>query len=75
MYQAGRKYTIVVDFHTYSYELIDAFQVKFFQTLHYYSLSRSLPIDSRFDDLDLVPRSQVCQNHKLKVVFLDSCPA
>ena len=46
------------------------------QILHDYNPARSLHCHSRFDDLDLGSRSQVCQ--KLKVhadyVFIDSCP-
>ena len=44
---------------------------KVFETLHYYNLVWHLPIHARFDDFDLVSRSQVCQNHKLQIV-LDS---
>ena len=40
-----------------------------FQTLHDYCLARGLPIHTRFDDLDLASRSQVCLNHKLPIVF------
>ena len=44
-----------------------------FQTLQHYNLAWG--VNSRFDDLDLVLRSLVCQNHKLRsVVFLVSCP-
>ena len=39
-----------------------------FQTLHDYYLARGLPIYTRFDDLDLIPKLQVCQNHKLQIV-------
>ena len=42
---------------------------KVFQTL-YQNLAWGLPIHTRFDDLDLVSRSQVCQNNKLQIVFL-----
>ena len=45
---------------------------KVFPTLHNYKLAWVLPIHTRFDDLDLASRSQMCQNRKL---FLDSCPA
>ena len=34
-----------------------------FETLHDYNLVLDQPIHARFDDLDLVSRSQVCQNH------------
>ena len=41
---------------------------KFFKTLHYYNLAKGLPVCNRFDDLDLVSRLQVCQNHN-KIFF------
>ena len=41
-----------------------------FRTLHDYVLVWGLPIHTEFDDFDLVSRSQVCQNHKLQIVFL-----
>ena len=37
-----------------------------------YKLARGLAVHPRFDDLDLISRSQVCQNHNLQIV-LDSC--
>ena len=39
-----------------------------------YNLARGLAIHTRFDDLDFISRSHVCQNHKLQVVvkFLSS---
>ena len=40
-----------------------------FQTLHDYYLARGLAIHTRFYDLDLISRSQVCQNHRLRIVF------
>ena len=40
-----------------------------FQTLHYYNLALGPPIYIRFDDLDLVSRSEVFQNYKLQIVF------
>ena len=43
---------------------------KICQTLQGYKLAWGLPIiDTRFDDLDLVLRSQVCQNYKLLILF------
>ena len=42
---------------------------KLFQTLHYYNLAWGLLIHTRIDDLDLVSRSQVCQNYNLEIVF------
>ena len=42
---------------------------KTFQTLHDYNLAWGLAVHTRFDDLDLISRSQVCQNHKLQIVF------
>ena len=44
------------------------FERDFFQTLHRYNLAQGLPSDTMFDDLDLVSRLQVCQNHKLQIV-------
>ena len=44
-----------------------------FQILHDYNLHQGLAIHSRFDDLDVISKSQVYQNHKLQIV-LDSCP-
>ena len=41
----------------------------FFQTLHDHNFASGLPIKVRFDDLDLVSRLQVYQNHKLLIVF------
>ena len=43
-----------------------------FQTLHDHKLARGLANHSRFDDLDLTSKSQVCQSDKLQIV-LDSC--
>ena len=40
-----------------------------FQTVRDYYLARGLAIHTRFDDLDLISRSQVCQNHKLQIGF------
>ena len=40
-----------------------------FQTLRVYNLARGLAMHTRFDDLDLISRSQVCQNDKLQIVF------
>ena len=34
-----------------------------FQTLHDYNLAGGLAIHTRFDGLDLISRSQVCQNY------------
>ena len=45
-----------------------------FQTLHDYNLALGLAVHTRFDDLDLISRSQVCENHKTANCFLDSCP-
>ena len=36
-----------------------------FLTLHDYKLACDLPSHARFDDLDLVSRPQLCQNHIL----------
>ena len=33
------------------------------------TLLGGLAIHTRFDDLDFISRSQVCQNHKLQTVF------
>ena len=41
-----------------------------FQTLCDYNFARDLAIHNRFGDLDLVSRSQICQNHKLQNCFL-----
>ena len=38
-----------------------------FQTVHYYSIALGLPDDTRFDNLDLISRSQICQNHNCKL--------
>ena len=35
--------------------------------LHDCNLAWGLPIHTRFDDLYLISRSQVCQNHKLQI--------
>ena len=71
-------------FRTYSREIIDMFPYMdknfivgshrhcsgvVFKTLHNYNLAWGLPICTRFGDLDLVSKSQVCQNHKLQIVF------
>ena len=37
-----------------------------FQTLHYDNLAWGLPIHTWFNDLDLVSKSKVCQNHNCK---------
>ena len=37
--------------------------------MHDYNFAQGLAIHTRFDDLDLISRSQVCQNHKLQIVF------
>ena len=39
------------------------------QTLHVYNHAQGLAIYVKFDDLDLISRSQVCQNHKRQIVF------
>ena len=39
-----------------------------------YSFAWDLAIHTEFDDPDLISRSQVCQHHKLQLVFLESCP-
>ena len=76
--------TIFVVFHTYAREITDVFPnstetllLAFLGTLfnqgfkfEYYNLAWGLPINFRFDQLELVSRSQVCQNHKLAIVFL-----
>ena len=40
-----------------------------FQTLHDYNLAGGLAIHTRFDGLDLISRSQVCQNYTQQTVF------
>ena len=40
-----------------------------FQTLHHYNRAQGLAIHTRFDDLDLTSRLQVCQIHQLQIVF------
>ena len=44
-----------------------------FQTLRDYNLAWGLAIHARFDNLDhktlTISRSQICQNHKLEIVF------
>ena len=74
-------------FRSYSVETIDMFpdlikterclllrhcSREVFQTLHDHKVVRGLANHSRFDDLDLTSKSQVCQNDKLQIV-LDSC--
>ena len=71
-------------FCTYSREIIDVFLIwqklfhwlfhrhcsnEIFQTLHNYNLAWGLPVLTRFDDLNIVSRSQVYQTHKLQIVF------
>ena len=74
-------YMYSFDFYTYSREIIDivswfdnnfnvglfadSFQ-EVFQTLHY-NLDLGLPINTMLDDLDLVSRSDVCQNQKVQI--------
>ena len=41
----------------------------FLRTLFDYNLARGLAVHARFDDLDLISRSQVCQTHTLQIVF------
>ena len=36
--------------------------------LHDYNLARGLAVRTRFDDLDLIVKSQVYQNHKLQIL-------
>ena len=59
-------------------DLTKTLSLAFWQTLFKGGLSnlcmtmtfaRGLAIYTRFDDLDLIARSQVCQNHKLQIVF------
>ena len=40
-----------------------------FQTLHDYNLAFGLAIHTRFDDLDLISRSQGCQKYEVKIVL------
>ena len=40
-----------------------------FPTLCGYNLARGLAIHTTFDDLDLISRSHICQNHKLLIDF------
>ena len=72
------KFITLFDFHTYSCEVIYMYphlkkkKVGFFsdtikqdsQTLYDYDLT----CDSRFDDLNLVSRSQVCHKHQMQIV-------
>ena len=46
-----------------------------FQFLHDSNLDRGPAIYTRFDELDLISRSQLCQNHKLQIVFRFLCTA
>ena len=46
----------------------DTVGAKFFK-LCIINLACSQPVHTRFDDLDLLFRSQVCWNHKLQTVF------
>ena len=48
----------------------DTVQASFFQTLCCCNLAWCLPVYTRFDDLDLVSRSEMCQNHTLQIVFM-----
>ena len=48
--------------------MLDTFR-EVFQTLHDYNFSRGLAIHTKFDDLDLISRTQVGQNYKLRIVF------
>ena len=40
-----------------------------FQTLPDYNLAQGLAIHISFDDIDFISRSQVCQNHRLQILF------
>ena len=40
-----------------------------FQTLYDNNLAMDLTVHTIFDDLDLISRSQVCQNYSLQIVF------
>ena len=52
----------------------DTMRTRAFKTLHDYNLAWDLHFHCRFDDLDFVSRSQVCQKYKVQIVlFLDSC--
>ena len=42
---------------------------KNYVTLHEYNLAQGLHCPARFDDLDLVKRSEVCQNRILQIMF------
>ena len=42
--------------------------------LHDYNLASGLHFCCKFDELDFVSRSQVCQKYKLQLHVLDSCP-
>ena len=80
------EYTTIFYFHSCSREIIDFFshseeeknvglflrhhESKVFQTLHAYNLDLGLHCHSRFDDLDFVSGSQVCQNCKLQIACL-----
>ena len=61
-------------FCAYSREIIDvvfgltkSLALAFGGTL--FNLPRGLAVHTRFDHLDFISRSQVCQNHKLQAVF------
>ena len=41
-----------------------------FQTLHDHNFALGLAVHTRFDDLDLILRPQVCQNHKVQIGLL-----
>ena len=43
---------------------------EFLQTLLCYNFALGLPIDTTFDYVGLVSRSQVCQRHKLPFFFI-----
>ena len=43
--------------------------LKFFQTSWDYNLAQVLAVHIRFDDLDPMSKSQVCQNHKMQNIF------
>ena len=43
--------------------------MKVLQFLNDYNLSRGLPIHTSMDDLDLISKSQLCQDHELQIAF------
>ena len=73
--------SLIVHFCTYSREIsnmfpdltktltLDFLMDTIFQTLHDYNFARGLAVHTRFDDLECISRSQVCEILKLQIVF------